>query len=759
MIKSTFCFRMFIFSFAILCAFPSSAQNSTVSVSIPGRHRGAVTAVLRDEKGKILSAGEDGFLEIWNNQAAEERFQLSPYGITSMALRPGKSQVCVVESDGLSLYRISAWDYEKKTNLFTLSFRDAVSYINYSAAGSFLIVARSGRTGAAFINAETGEVLESPVELSDTITFAATSRSEKVMICYLPSGVLSYWDLETGNELQHFSVPPNITTPALFGNYCFLGGFDSQGLLIIDAVTGMTIARDQYARQGRIFVDNSVPSDASASADKNSASNAVSSAQFNYLTSAGGTSSVYRMEINLYGRLTTVTSRTVPASITGITSITSGDGGNVIIGTGGGALWLFGSSASLLNTGNPERIIDAAASPFAIAFISERGVVGYLPLDYTQLAQDSIITLEDATDPNVSGAYTSIVSDSSGSASLSGSMNPGTPVSSSFLLWRPGVSRSIPMLKTLLYTPPVGNSPVGNSPAGNSPDGNTSDGNSSAGFADGTAGGNLSAGIDTSQFLLEKLPQRYPLRSAAILGKSLLFLDSAGTATILDSDSGDVLSSYSAAGAVDAAFINEDTIILARSVISGSSPFLTVNISTGETVPLSYPAVAGVRVYRGPGGAIYGAVVNQASGNAQTSIIRLDLRNPAQSARLVNYNGEDSSFVLAESGGNLASTLGGGGATLYRGDNAEMIHLERSAGLPVKIISGTRWFIVLDGEGGIAWHDNMTGKLLAVLRLSLQGNNGSSPGTPQLYPNLWTLEKFDPSTGDSETISGALKKK
>jgi len=697
--KKSACIRIIVFSLAFLCTllpFPSPAAaqsvNTAVSAGIPGRHRGAVTALLRDEKGKILSAGEDGFLEIWNNQAAEERFQLSPYGITSMALRPGKSQICVVESDGLSLYRISAWDYEKKENLFTLSFRDAVSYINYSEAGSFLIVARSGRSGAAFINAETGEVLESPVELSDTVTFAATSRSERVMICYLPSGILSYWDLETGNELQHFEVPPNITTPTLFGNYCFFGGFDSQGLLIIDAVTGMIIARDQYARQGSIFIDNSASG---------------SSAQFNYLTSAGGTSTVCRMEVNLNGLLNTLSRKTVPASITGVTSITSGGGGNVIIGTGEGAVWLFGNSARIMNTGNPERITDVAASSSAIAFITERGALGYLPLDYTLLGQNDIITLEDDTDPYGSGTYTNIISDPSNS---SDSMNTGEPVKSSFLLWQPGVSRSIPMLKTLLFTP---------------------------------------GGIDTSQFFLEKLPQRFPLRSAAMLGKSLLFLDSAGTATILDSESGNVRSSYSAAGAVDAAFINEDTIILARSVIAGSSPFLTVNVSTGETVPLSYPAVVGVRVYRGLGGTIYGAVVNQASGNVQTSIIRLDLTNPAQSERLVEYNGEDSSFVLAESGGNLASTLGGGGATLYRGGKAEIVHFERSAGLPVKIITGDHWFIVLDGEGAIAWHDNVTGKLLAVLRLSRAGNSNY----------LWTLEKNDPSTPDKEITSGALRKK
>jgi WD40 repeat protein len=91
------------------------------------------------------SAGEDGFAEIWNNQSALERYQLSPYGIKSMVLSPEKPQIAVIESDGFESCRVSAWDYKHKKNLFTLSFQDSVSYINYSAAGSFLIAVRNKR--------------------------------------------------------------------------------------------------------------------------------------------------------------------------------------------------------------------------------------------------------------------------------------------------------------------------------------------------------------------------------------------------------------------------------------------------------------------------------------------------------------------------------------------------------------------------------------------------------------------------------------
>jgi hypothetical protein len=44
--------------------------------------------------------------------------------------------------------------------------------------------------------------------------------------------------------------------------------------------------------------------------------------------------------------------------------------------------------------------------------------------------------------------------------------------------------------------------------------------------------------------------------------------------------------------------------------------------------------------------------------------------------------------------------------------------MERTNGLPVKLFGYDRFFISLDSEGNIAWHDNRTGRLLAVFSLN-----------------------------------------
>jgi len=702
------CFRKaFLFAVILFYIFPAFAQSQNgKSPIIPGKHRGAVTALVRDGNGRILSTGEDGFLEIWNNQAAVDRFQLSPYAIKAMVLRPGKPQITVVESDGIGLYRISAWDYEAKKNLFTLRFRDPISYINYSASGGFLIVARSGRTGLAFIHPETGEVLESPDNLPGAIAFAATGRSEKNMICYLSSGSLSYWDLEAGTELQRFDAPPNIQSPVLFGNNRFLGGFDSQGLILLDVVTGLVLARDNLISGGTIFVDNS---------DSSGSGGAV---QFNCGSPAGGGYLIYRMEIDLSGRLVTVSQKTVQTD-GDVSACISVGADNVVLGATSGTLWLSDKSGiRTLNTGVTGRIIAAAASSSALAFISEGGRIGYLPLDYSLLEDNSILTLEDISDGAALTSITSLPQANTGGAAVP----QGTAVSQ-FLLWQSEEGRSTPVIKSL-WGPPVE--------------------------------------CFTSQSFLD-FPLRVPLRSVAVMGASILFLDVSGTVSILNQESGETKYSYSAAGSVDAAFVDPNTIILGSSAVSGTTPFITINTVTGETVPITYPAMVGVRVYRGGSGALYGAAINQSGDNTQTSIIRLNTSNPARSEKLVDFNGEDSSFSMAESGGNLAATLGGGDAVLYRSSpegksgGPNLVPLERSIGLPVKIIDGGRWFIVLDGEGCVTWHDNQTGSLLAVFRLytekSRQTENLRTSGPEPAFPNLWVLEN------GGNTIQGKVVKR
>ncbi|MDR2741146.1 MAG: WD40 repeat domain-containing protein [Treponema sp.] len=640
----------FIAGFLLIAGAYMPAQSRSPYPPPAGKHTGAVNAVVYDGEDRILSAGADGFVGIWNirDNAAEERFQVSPYSLVSMALRPGETQVALIESDGLGLYRISAWDYSKKQSLFILRFRDPISYITYSAGGNFIIVSRSARTGVVFIHPETGGVLQSPENFSAPVSFAATGRSERTMISYSPTGILSYWELESGEEIRHFTTSPNIRTPILFGNNRFFGGFDNHALVILDAVSGNEIVRDSQVPRGMLYPANQ------------------EQAEFICL-SGGGNPRILRYGLSSSGVLEIHSNRNITfsgSSGTVASTVVAGDA--FVLGTSDGRVWSmtgYGTARAFAST-EQLAVREAGASGKNLGVITSGNFSGFIPLDFNEFIDDEPIQLENA------GGYTHIAAEADSRAPY------GT-----FIFWQPEDSRTVPVVRKY---------------PGN------------------------------DRLALDGVSRQFPLRSAAILGAKALFLDSVGNITVVSLDTGTVLFSFSAAGALDAAFMDGRNIVIGRSAVLGNTPFLKVDITTGETVPLAYPAAIGARIYRGESDALYGAAVTVGMGNVRTGILRLNSADPSQSTNLVEYQGEDTAFAIAESGGVLASTIGGDGVTLYGA--LGLTAFERSPGLPLRLINGGSRFVTLDAGGNVCWHDNQTGELLALLRF---------------YSNEWVLEQKD----------------
>jgi hypothetical protein len=158
-----------------------------------------------------------------------------------------------------------------------------------------------------------------------------------------------------------------------------------------------------------------------------------------------------------------------------------------------------------------------------------------------------------------------------------------------------------------------------------------------------------------------------------------------------------------------------------------------VNIRTGETVPMPLSADLGVKVYRGESGFVYGAGISRTGNSLNTSLFYINTATPARSYSLVNLDAEDTLLAIAESAPFLATTVSAGGASIFRipGINSSSSSgglgtaMERSAGLPQKIISGSGYFICLDSDGNITWHDPGTGRILALFRI---------------YADAWVLE-------------------
>jgi WD40 repeat protein len=641
------------FFLAVLIMFQVTACLTAQSANVPFKnitadsHTGSITSLTQDKNGNIISAGEDGFINLWNvnNNASEDRFQLSPYPIISMAKRPNKNHVAIIESDRMGLYRISAWDYVQKKKLFTLRITDPVSYITYSKNGGFLIAARNGRTGVVFINPENGELLQAPSNLSGTITFAATGQSERTMIVYSPLGTLSYWNLENGTLMQSANVPQNITSPLLFNNNVFFAGIDKGGLVVLDALSGRELSRNSSIKSGRLFAVSEESSDLICIQNQN------------------GIKEYFLFRMNSSGQLRTISHNTIPEN-NGLINSSILLKNRIALGTADGKINLYDQQTNQLiemQTYSQFKINEIAASHYSLAILNDANGLAFIPADYNLISADTIIHFEELN------GFDQIVA--------SNTVYNNEEI---FVLWKSGDAKTFPVIR----------------------------------------------GKTEIIAEVKQLSDRYPIHVSSILNNLILFMDTGGTISIYNLDTKQIEYQHNAAGALYASFIDDKNIIVARIADGGSSPFLMLNITTGETVPLAYPADIGTRTYVDQNGMIYGAVVNQDEDEFITRIINIDTSNPAASRSIIEYQDEDTAFSVAECGGQFATTLGGDGAALF--SQQDFRPFERSAGLPIKLTNINRYFTVLDSTGSIIWHNPSTGKIEAILRI---------------YDDKWYLQK------------------
>jgi hypothetical protein len=628
-----------------------------------GGHNGSINALIHNGD-TILSAGEDGFLEVWGSGQAggqiKARFQISSHRIIAMAARPGKDEVCFIESDGMGLYRVSAWNYTERQNIFTLPMGDLLGYITYSTGGTFIIAARTGRTGLALLNADTGNIISPSRTITGNVSLAATGRSERNMLTYRESGELSYWDVESGNETTHFVVPRNLYSPILFSNNRYLAGINAEGLTVINAVSGEVLARD-----------SSVPNDSLL---------CPSGDEFFCLIQKENTSELYRYTIDRTGQMIMPGRFSLSASgsnsrnnnnrggnnrFTAIAANTgAANNSNVIaLGTSAGSLVFAGMNGRLSSQTAREKIniTEAEISGQTIAFITGNNTMGFVPLQYSQLTSGRTIRIEQNQE-----AYNRITA-----------YAEGQNTDGQFVLWQDNNIRTLPVI---WRTSPR-----------------------------------------SEKRPLDDISFRSPLRSADSLGGKILFLDSTGNITVISphNPNKDRPFSFSSVGIMDAAFVDSSRIIIGRSAVSGNTPFLMINIDTGETVPLPYSSRAGVILRRGASGSIYAAAVSE----TKTAILHLNLANIAYSGTIVDFQGENTRFSLVESPGgaaeSLATTISGEAGAIYASGGIQW--LERTSGFPLKLIDGGSFLISLDRDGSICWHDSHNGKLLAVFRLNSSG--------------------------------------
>lgn len=635
----------------VLAAAQGAAGSSNrASFGLVSGHQGPVTTIAIDEEGgNAYTAGNDGFVVRWDlrSRSASERYQLSPYGLSAIALRPGSRELAVVETDGLGLYRVSAWDFSTKRKLFTLRFKDAVQNLAYSPRGGYLMVSRTAVDGVVLLDPSTGTPKQDLGESTGSSSFAAAGKSEKSLVSYSPTGSLSYWDLSSGKRLQEVPIVANLQSPALFSGNRYLYGILDGGIAVYDALSGVLTRK--------IPLDGDLLLLGGSSQEQ----------RISYLRHVPGETAKYGW-IDASNLMAAPTETPLDLPGTAASAATCGVvlGSVVYLGEQNGEVLAAGDGASeVLSSLRPRPIDDAALVDQTIYALGDGRALA-LPADPRAYTADTVVqqlasTQADRIETSDGGPL--VVWDSSGRT------RP--------LLWSPsGPPAELPLA------------------------------------------GNL------------------PILASNTLGNLVLFLDAAGIVSVFDLATRNLLFSYRALGLLDAVFADDRTILLGKS--SAVAPFaslVSLNFRTGETAPIDLGGQAVVRLHRGMDRTFYAVTTSRDSEGITTRLLSFLPSEAAKARALVEYRSEDVAVSIADTEGSIATTIGKDGATIFGRGGLE--RFQRTEALPVRLSPGGQFYLAVDSDGGLAWHDSGKGTVVAELRV---------------YPDRWVMVRGE------ERLEGVL---
>ena len=188
-----------------------------------------------------FTAGDDGFLIRWNQNNEGEHYQISDVGIKMIAVSPSGNLIAVYESDGGSVNKVSVWDWRTLTRKKFWRYKDSITSLEFSAKGTYLIVGTASVDGVEFYNTSTWSKVNKIKANTGIVNYIHTSDTEKTAVFYSPAGSLAYYNMQTGQLKEKFSIMQGLTQTLLYNDNKFLAGVKDNTIYIINAYKGTSV--------------------------------------------------------------------------------------------------------------------------------------------------------------------------------------------------------------------------------------------------------------------------------------------------------------------------------------------------------------------------------------------------------------------------------------------------------------------------------------------------------------------------------------
>lgn len=188
-----------------------------------------------------FTAGNDGFIVKWSEDNQGEHYQISDVGIKLIAVSPNGNDIAIYASDGGSVNRVEVWDWKNLKRKFFKRYKDAITSLEFSSKGTYLIVGTATVDGAQFIRTQNWTIVDKIKANTSIVNYIQTSTTEKTCVFYSPVGTLSYFNMQTGQLKEKLNIIRGLNQVVLYNNNIFLAGVKDDTIYVINAFKGNTV--------------------------------------------------------------------------------------------------------------------------------------------------------------------------------------------------------------------------------------------------------------------------------------------------------------------------------------------------------------------------------------------------------------------------------------------------------------------------------------------------------------------------------------
>lgn len=230
--------KLFIFLLSLFFILSTSLYSQT---NLPLSHKGKITDI-EASKGYFYTAAIDGFIIRWDSILNQERLQVSDIEIQKIVVHPDGNLIAVYETDGLSLFRLSVWDWQKKERLYAKRLQEKILNLSFSQQGNYLLIGNGNYDGMLILDAIYGLQMQILQNTIAQVSFAETSATESTLVSYSQNGQFIYSSLDDGSRKTTIQTETKLEKGSFLDlNKRFFAGVKNKQLYIIDATNGKVL--------------------------------------------------------------------------------------------------------------------------------------------------------------------------------------------------------------------------------------------------------------------------------------------------------------------------------------------------------------------------------------------------------------------------------------------------------------------------------------------------------------------------------------